>query len=132
MGTGSGKGLNFGGTAGSLPETVAEEDWHIGRSLSAAAKNYDVKDSNGDVYHFIEGTKLRNVETFAGKGVRKKLKPETLEGLCKEHGGRKRDWKHVKGTGFLDFKGRSREAEVHWFENGSNKVKFKVKKWLER
>lgn len=71
MGTGSGKGLNFGGTAGSLPETVAEEDWHIGQSLSAAAKNYDVKDSNGDVYHFIEGTKLRNVETFAGKGVRK-------------------------------------------------------------
>lgn len=131
MGTGSGNGLSFGGTRGSQPETLPGDDWFIGTSLSSAAKNYDIKDSNGDIYHFIEGTRISNTETFAGKGVRKKLKPETLQGLTREHGGRPKDWKHVKGTGFLDFRGRSREAEVHWFENGTNKVKFKLKKWLE-
>ncbi len=132
MGTGSGKGLAFGRTAGSLPKTVAEDDWYIGRSLSSAAKNYDVKDKNGHIYHFIEGTKIDNAETFAGKGVRSKLKPQVSKGLSVQHGGRPKDWKHVKGTGYLDYHGRSRKAEIHWFEESHvGKVKFMIKKWLD-
>ena len=45
-----GKGLDFGNTWGSgrlpidteLPDTIPDEEWYIGRSLGAAAMNYDV------------------------------------------------------------------------------------------
>lgn len=133
MGTGSGSGLNFGGTSGSAPETIKEEDWFIGKSLSAAAKNYSVKDpSTGRAYKFLEGTAITNVETFAGKGVRKKLSSKVTKGLCEQIGGRPRDWKHVKGVGTLDVDGKATKAEVHWFEaKGYDKVKFKVKEWLQ-
>lgn len=132
METGSGKGLDFGATAGSLPDTVSEPDWYIGRTLSARALNYEVLDKNGSSYRFIEGTKIEDTEVFAGKGVRKKLRPEVSRGLSEQHGGRPKDWKHVKGIGSLDFHGRPRKAEVHWFEEShAGKVKFKVKKWLD-
>lgn len=132
MGTGSGAGLNFGGTKGSLPEIIKEEDWHVYKSLGAAALNYDVFDSKGRSYRFIGNSTISNVETFAGKGVRKKLRPEVSLGLSGQYGGRPKDWKHCKGTGYLDFHGRARQAEVHWFEESKvGKVKFKIKKWLE-
>ena len=52
MGGGVGRGLDFGNTWGSgrlpmdtgLPDSVSGEDWHIGRSLGAAAMNYNVSD----------------------------------------------------------------------------------------
>lgn len=140
MGGGAGKGLDFGATWGSgklpledlEPEIIAQESFFIGRSLSAAALNYSVRDpKTGRSYRFIEGTEITNVEVFAGKGVRNKLKPQVAEGLSKQVGGRPRDWKHVKGVGVLSYSGHSRKAEIHWFEaSGQPKVKFKVKEWL--
>jgi hypothetical protein len=140
MGGGAGHGLDFGATWGSgrlplanlEPETLPQEGFRIGRSLSAAALNYDVKDpKSGRSYRFVEGTAITHVEVFAGKGVRNKLKPQVAEGLSKQIGGRPRDWKHVKGIGTLNYKGSPREAEIHWFEaSGQPKVKFKVKRWL--
>lgn len=140
MGGGYGLGLDFGATWGSgrlalsdlEPERTPGESFQIGRSLGAKALNYDVKDPvTGLSYRFLEGSTIGNVEVFAGKGVRKKLKPEVAKGLSEQVGGRPRDWKHVKGIGTLDYKGNARDAEVHWFEaSGQPKVKFKVKKWL--
>lgn len=140
MGGGAGRGLDFGATVGSGRlslkmefETLPEPDVHIGRSLGAKAFNYDVVDpGTGDVYHFLEGTTIRNITTFAGKGVRNKLKPEVSRGLAEQIGGRPRDWKHVKGIGTLDVNGHGRKAEIHWFEaSGQPRVKFKVKEWLQ-
>ena len=142
MGTGSGRGLDFGLTLGALrasqdldelPSSIPESDFTIGRSLSARALNYDVSDpKTGKIYHFIEGTTITQVEVFAGKGTRNKLSPKVARGLSEQVGGSPRDWKHVKGIGSLDFNGRARKAEVHWFEAaGQPKVKFKVKEWLE-
>lgn len=140
MGGGAGRGLDFGATWGSgrlplvsqEPETIYLDSFRIGRSLSAAALNYDVKDPRtGKSYKFIEGTAITNVQVFAGKGVRNKLNPRVAKGLSEQIGGRPRDWKHVKGIGFLNYKGHSRQAEIHWFEaSGQPKVKFKVKEWL--
>ncbi len=140
MGGGYGFGLDFGATWGSgklalkgiEPESIPGEIFQIGRTLSARALNYNVKDPRtGKSYRFLEGSTIRNVEVFAGKGVRNKLKPEVAKGLSEQIGGKPRDWKHVKGIGTLDYKGRSRDAEVHWFEaTGQPKVKFKVKEWL--
>lgn len=143
MGGGAGRGLDFGATYGSgqlplnyqieEPETLSQESFDIGKSLGAAALNYDVKDpKSGKSYRFLEGTTIHNVEVFAGKGVRNKLKPEVARGLSQQIGGRPRDWKHVKGIGTLSVNGRPIDAEVHWFEAaGQPKVKFKVKRWLQ-
>ena len=141
MGGGTGKGLDFGNTLGSgrlpidagEPDTLQEEDWHIGRSLGAAAMNFDIKDPRtGKIYHFMEGTNISHVEVFAGKGVRNKLRPQVAAGLSRHYGGKPRDWKHVKGIGTIEAGGRVRTAEVHWFEaKGIGRVEFKVKEWLD-
>lgn len=153
MGGGRGRGLDFGATYGSgqlplefaitlkneitnvadkkLPKTITQTAVQIGRSLGAAALNYDVKDPrNGKSYKFLEGSTISNVEVFAGKGVRNKLKPAVAQGLSKQIGGKPKDWKHVKGIGTLDVNGQARNAEIHWFEaSGQPKVKFKIKRW---
>ena len=140
MGGGAGKGLSFGNTWGTgqlpiltvEPKALLQEDWHVGRSLGARAVNYDVKDSKtGKSFRFIEGSTIRNVEVFVGKGTCNKLSKKVAGGLSQQIGGRPKDWKHVKGTGSLDVNGRAVTAEVHWFEaSGQPKVKFKVKRWL--
>ena len=140
MGGGVGRGLDFGNTWGSgrlpidtgEPDTIPEADWYIGRSLGAAAMNYDIKDPRtGKTYLFVEGTTISHVEVFAGKGTRNKLKPKVAAGLSERYGGRPRDWKHVKGLGTIEARGRFRTAEVHWFEErGAGRVEFKVKRWL--
>lgn len=140
MGGGAGRGLDFGHTWGSErlpiigfePSTIPESDWHIGRSLGAAAMNYSIKDPRtGRTYHFVEGTTITHVEVFAGKGTRNKLRPRVAAGLSERYGGKQRDWKHVKGIGTIEVRGRMRTAEVHWFEEKrAGRVEFKVKEWL--
>lgn len=142
MGGGIGRGLDFGNTWGSGrlpidvqdPDVILGEDWYIGRSLGAAAMNYDVKDPrSGRAYRFLEGTSITSVEVFAGKGTRNKLNPKVARGLSEQVGGRPRDWQHAKGIGTLDYHGSARQAEVHWFQaRGVGRVKFKVRRWIDR
>ena len=102
-------------------------DIEIGRSIGAKAKNYVVVDkSTGEEYYFIEGTRLQNAQVFAGKGGVKPLREEVAQGLAAEFGGKPEDWQHCKAQGWLDVNGEQIKAEVHWFQNGSEKVKFKV------
>lgn len=93
MGGGYGRGLDFGATwgsgklplAGFEPETLPETNIQIGRSLGAKALNYDIKDPHtGRIFRFLEGTTIRNVEVFAGKGVRNKLNPKVALGLSQQ------------------------------------------------
>lgn len=103
----------------------------IGRSVGAKAKNYVVVDkSTGEEYYFVEGTRTQNAQVFAGKGGVKPLHEEVAQGLAAEFGGKPEDWQHCKAKGWLDVDGEAVKAEVHWFQNGSEKVKFKVKRWL--
>ena len=105
----------------------------IGRSLGAAAKNYDVRDPrSGRAYRFIEGTSLTNVEVFAGKGTRNKLNPKVARGLSEQAGGRQKAWHHVMGIVTLEYLGLARKAAVHWFEAKGDKVKFKAKERPDR
>lgn len=106
-------------------------DIEIGRSIGAKVKNYVVVDkSTGEEYYFIVGTRLQNAQVFAGKGGVKPLREEVAQGLAAEFGGKPEDWQHCKAQGWLDANGEQIKAEVHWFQNGSEKVKFKVKEWL--
>ena len=122
--------VTYGGS--SLPDSYEDEPFWIGRSLGAAAMNYDVRDpKTGRTYRFVEGTEIENPTVFAGKGTRNKLHPETIQGLKREYpDARGKDWKHSKGDAVLDYNGRARRAEVHWFEERSvGKIKFKIKRW---
>lgn len=143
MGGGSGRGLDFGATYGSgrlplsepieRPPSLSLEDIQIGRSLGAAALNYDVKGPDGKkIYHFLEGSRITNIQVFAGKGVRKNLHADTVKGLVEQYGGKPRNWQHLKGIGTIDCGNRARTAEVHWFEEKSvGRVGFKIKKWRD-
>lgn len=106
-------------------------DIQIHRSLSAKAKNYDVVDPmTGEIFRFVEGTRIQNAEVFAGKGARKPLYENVREGLTEQYGGVAEKWQHCKGSALLDCEGEYRRAEVHWFQqDGIGKIKFKVKRW---
>ncbi len=109
----------------------AADNIRIGRSVGAKAKNYVVVDkSTGEEYYFIEGTRTQNAQVFAGKGGVKPLREEVAQGLAAEFGGKPEEWQHCKAQGWLDVDGEAVKAEVHWFQNGSEKVKFKVKRWF--
>lgn len=124
----------FGRSEGSRANWAAKystQNISIGRSIGAKAKNYVVVDkSTGEEYYFVEGTRTQNAQVFAGKGGVKPLHEEVAQGLAAEFGGKPEDWQHCKGKGWLDVDGESVKAEVHWFQNGSEKVKFKVKRWF--
>lgn len=109
--------------------TIKLPDIQIGRSLGAKLKDYAVLDlETGEYFTFVEGSKLQNVEVFAGKGTKKELR---IAGKYAErYGGNPEDWQHVKGHGILDTDDGDRKAEVHWMQcEGYGKHDFFVKKW---
>lgn len=108
------------------------EDIVIGRSVGAKAKNYNIIDPDtGEYFHFAEGSKIQNIEVFAGFGTKRALNSEVSAGLSEQIGGSPEKWQHCKGHGIIDYYGEDRPAEVHWFQEETvGKVKFKIKRWL--
>lgn len=109
---------------------INSESFTIGRSVGAKAKNYEVMDlSTGEMFHFVEGTRLQNVEVFAGKGS--SVVYRNAYKYADKHGGNAEDWQHVKGVGWLATDDGDRQAEVHWSQcEGIGKHDFFVKRWL--
>lgn len=109
--------------------TIGLDDIVIGRSVGAKAKNYDILDlETGEYFKFAEGTRIQNVEVFAGKGTKSVLK--IAEKYADRHGGNPEDWQHVKGHAVLATDDGDRKAEVHWMQcEGIGKYDFFVKKW---
>ena len=118
-------------TGGQKPAIIKLPDIEIGRSVGAKAKNYDIMDlETGEHFSLAEGTSLRNVQVFAGKGVKKPY--EKAWKYAKKFGGRVEDWQHAKGIGTVDFYGEYRDAELHWSQcDGYGKHDFFIKRWLE-
>lgn len=111
--------------------TAKESDIIIGRSVGAKALNYDVMDlDTGEIFHFVEGSKIQNVEVFAGKGTRVTFRK--AEKFAARYGGAPKDWQHVKGFGVLATDEGDRDAEVHWVQCADiGKFEFFVKEWLD-
>lgn len=85
---------------------------------------------SGEFFSFAEGTKIQNVEVFAGKGV--KTEYRNAQKYVDKYGGKLEDWQHVKGTGILSTSDGDIKAEVHWSQcEGIGKVDFFVKRWIE-
>ena len=122
-----GNGVDNGGESG----IIKLEDIEIGKSLSAKAKNYNIMDlQTGDTFHFSEGTKIQDVQVFAGKGSKTIFRK--ADKYAKRYGGKPNDWQHCKGKGVVDYYGEERKAEVHWVQCESvGKYEFFIKEWLE-
>ena len=118
-------------TGGQKPAIIKLPDIEIGRSVGAKARNYDIMDlETGEHFTLAEGTSLRNVQVFAGKGVKKPY--EKARKYAKKYGGRVEDWQHAKGIGTVDYYGEYRDAELHWSQcDGYGKHDFFIKRWLE-
>ena len=112
-------------------ETSALEDEYIGHSVGAKAKNYDILDlETGEHYHLAEGTKLQNIEVFAGKGTKKDYRKASW--YARKYGGDIDDWQHVKGVGVVETPDGQFKAELHWSEcEGMGRLDMFIKRWLE-
>ena len=84
----------------------------------------------GEMYHFAEGTKLQDVEVFAGKGTKTPFRK--ADKYAERYGGEAKNWQHVKRFGTLDTPDGDRNAEVHWVQcQGFGKHEFFIKEWLD-
>lgn len=92
--------------------------------------NVKVKVINEGEYYITKGTEITRLYVFAGKGSRKKLRVSKY--LSEQYGGEEEDWQHTRGRGFVDYKDKSREADLHWFNNDEiGTVGMKVKRWFD-
>jgi hypothetical protein len=69
---------------------------------------------------------IADIETIAvGRGIR------NLAHLRKRHGAGR--WRKLKGTAVVQLgSGRTRRAEVHWYEaHGVGRVRMKIKRFLD-
>lgn len=106
-----------------------EPDILIGKDLGAKAKNHTVMDlATGEFFQFAQGSRIQNVEVFAGKGSKKEFRK--AKKYADRHGGNPEDWQHVKGHGIVETAEGDRPAEVHWVQcSGVGKFDFFVKRW---
>lgn len=108
---------------------IIKEDEIIGRSVGAAGRNYPVRLPNGNHAKFAEGTTITKIKVFAGKGTDVPIREAIY--LENDFGIPAGDWQKIRGEGIIVFKGKNRPAEIHWYEADGEKVKLKVKRWLD-
>lgn len=81
---------------------------------------------NGSEVPFIEGTRISNIKTIAGKGRDRKI--DIVDLLVDRYGGTASEWQKKKGLAYVDYKSESIKCEVHWYEEPTaGKHDFKVK-----
>ena len=114
-----------------FPSTIPLPDEQLPRSVGAKWANYEITMPDGDVAHFVEGTKLQDKEAFAGKGCKTKIRSRFL--LTENYPGSNPDmWRKVKAKAQIILNnGEVLAAEIHWYEEPTiGKVEFKYKKQL--
>lgn len=100
----------------------------IHKSLGAKSRNYYVELPDGEYTHFIEGTRITNIEVIAGKGRLRQI--DELDLLVERYGGNPTEWQKRKGIGYVDYQNESYKVEVHWYEEPQvGRVKFKTKSY---
>ena len=104
----------------------------VDNEINKIPRSRRVKLPNGEITKLTETTSLTNIETIAGKGCKYKEKHKVkildhLLDVYEDIKAKPKDWSKKKGIGFVDFKGRSRKAEIHWFQANNERVELKVK-----
>lgn len=102
-------------------------DIQIGRSVGAKAANYDIVLPNSEIVHLTEGTKVTEVQVIAGKGRNRKI--DVVHILIERYPGTKEsEWQKAKGIGYVDYRGESYKAALHWYQEPTiGRVEWKVK-----
>ncbi len=81
-------------------------------------------------YHLAKGTKMQDVEVFAGKGSKTEFRQAAK--YAERYGGAASDWQHAKGKCVLSTEDGDVKAEIHWVQcDGVGKKEMFVKEWLE-
>ena len=106
-------------------------DEQLPRSVGAKWRNEKVLDlKTGKYYHFVEGSKLQDVEVFAGYGTTFEYHKAYI--YSDKFGGLPKEWQHAKARGELETENGPTRALVHWSQHPKyGKKDFFVKKWLE-
>ena len=106
-------------------------DEKILRAVGSKNINDDVLDlSTGERFRLVPGSRITNVEVFAGKGVRTPYRKAYV--YARDFGGNIEDWLHVKGIAILAYYGEERKAEIHWSRcEGIGNVDRFIKRWLD-
>lgn len=98
---------------------------------SKSISDYSVMDlASGEFFKFAQGSRLKNVQVFAGKGVNTPFRK--AQKYADRYGGDPENWQHVKGFGVIEAEDGERDAEVHWVQcEGVGRHDFFIKRWLD-
>jgi hypothetical protein len=108
---------------------INQKDYTVPRGVGAAAKKYNVRLPEGDHGTLKEASKITKIKTFAGKGTGKEIRERYL--LEAEYDHPADNWQKNRGEAIVIVNGRERKAEIHWYEADGDKVKMKVKRYLD-
>ena len=121
-----------GEPAGKVGEKIgAESSQAAQRDIPKTLAEVKTVKQNSKTFPLTAGTVIEKKATFAGRGSRKPLREEGR--LIHDFGGKRGQWSHEAGIGYIDFKGQSMKAEIHWFHEPSvGIVGAKKSKWLKQ
>lgn len=120
----TGKSVDKSGGSGIIKENIV-----IGRSVGAAGKNYPVKLPDGNHAKFAEGSTITKIKVFAGEGTNVPIREAIF--LESNYGIQADKWQKVRGEGIIIENGIKRTVEIHWYEADGEKIKMKVKRYLD-
>ena len=114
-----------------LPSTIPLPDEQLPRSVGAKWINYEVRDLySGEMYRFVEGSRLQNVEVFCGYGTNHIYRDAYKYAV--KVGGLPEEWQHVKAIGILDTPEGYRKAEIHWSQHRIyGRHDMFIKRWID-
>lgn len=120
-----------GFTFGNNDVTLSLPDIFIPRSLGAKRSGEKILDlATGNEYDLADGTYLRKVTVFAGKGTNTPY-INAWKYADRFHNDES-EWQHVKGIGTVATEDGDRDAELHWSQcDMIGRVDMFVKKWLD-
>lgn len=108
---------------------VIMKTFNVGRSVGAAAKRYSVKMPESKQHiKLAEGQQIEGT-VFAGKGTNKEIQMKYL--LESRYHIPAPEWQKVSGKGKVIVRGKTRMAELHWYEANGSIVELKVKRFLD-
>lgn len=106
-----------------------QPDFKIGKSLSAATKNYPVLLPDGNHGKFAEGTAITKVKIIAGNGtsvqIRDKLRLESTYHIPAA------EWQKARGDGYVMENRKKLHAELHWYQARGERIEIKVKRYID-
>lgn len=108
---------------------IIKENEVIGRSVGASAKNYPVRLPDGNHAKFAEGTEITKIKVFAGNGTDMPIRNAIF--LENDYNIPANKWQKIRGEAIILESGKKRRVEIHWYEAENQKVKIKVKRYLD-